>query len=206
MRGKLALASGAALVGGSLWWRKHPSAFPYSQRFLVSVPHPLITRGRLHEALVPRPGERILEIGPGTGYYTLPVAGWVGPEGRVDVVDVQQEFLDHTARAAGERGLGNVHPTLADAQELPFGDDTFAAAFLVTVLGEIPDQEAALRELARVVQPGGRVVVGELLLGDPHFVWPGALAARADAAGLRLERRLGPPIGYFARLTVPAAT
>lgn len=203
MRGRVALAAGAAVLGGSLWWRRHPSAFPYSQRFLVSVPHPLITRSRLHEALVPRPGERVLEIGPGTGYYTLPVAGWVGPEGRVDVVDVQQEFLDHTLREAAARGRENVHPTLADARELPFEDDTFAAAFLVTVLGEIPDQDAALRELARVVRPGGRVVVGELLLGDPHFVWPGALVRRAEAAGLRLERRLGPPVGYFARFTVP---
>lgn len=63
-------------------------------------------------------------------------------------------------------------------------------------LGEIPDQEAVLRELARVVRLGGRVVVGELAL-DVHVVLPAALARRAQSAGLRVERRLGPWFGSF---------
>jgi SAM-dependent methyltransferase len=66
------------------------------------------------------------------------------------------------------------------------------------VLGEIPDQQAALSEIARVLAPGGRLIVGELF-GDPHFVSPGALERRAGAAGLRLEHRNGPAFGYFAR-------
>ena len=75
----------------------------------------------------------------------------------------------------------------------------FDAAYLVTVLGEIPDQEAALRELRAVVKDGGRVVVGELL-GDPHVVLPGALASRADAAGLTVDGHDGPMFGRFTRL------
>ena len=73
------------------------------------------------------------------------------------------------ARGASDRGVTNVRPTLGDAQALPFDDDAFDAAVLVTVLGEIPDQEQALREIARVLRPGGRLVVGELF-GDPHMV------------------------------------
>jgi SAM-dependent methyltransferase len=99
---------------------------------------------------------------------------------------------------ARERGLENIAPTQGDARELPYPDDTFDAAYLVTVLGEIPDQEAALRQLARVLKPGGRLVVGELL-GDPHWVSPAKLRTRAEAAGLRFERRAGSPLGYFAR-------
>ena len=57
-----------------MWWRKNPSACPYSQRFWVQAPHPVITRERLLEVLAPSPGERVLEIGPGTGYYSLDVA------------------------------------------------------------------------------------------------------------------------------------
>jgi ubiquinone/menaquinone biosynthesis C-methylase UbiE len=197
VRRALAAAS-VAVAAAAVWWRRNPSACPYSQRFWVEAPHPLITRARLREILEPRPGERVLEIGPGTGYYTLDLAEWVGPGGSVEILDVQQEMLDHTIRRARERGLWNVNPTLADARELEARDDSFDAAILVTVLGEIPDQDAALREIARVLRPGGRLVVGELI-GDPHMVTLGSLRRRAEAAGLRFERRVGPKIGYFAR-------
>jgi ubiquinone/menaquinone biosynthesis C-methylase UbiE len=141
----------------------------------------------------------LLEVGPGTGYYTLAVAEWVGPEGRLEIFDLQREMLEHTARAARERGLLNVSGTQGDAQALPYEDDSFDGAFLVATLGEIPDQERALRELARVIRPGGRLVVGELF-GDPHWVRCRVLRARAERAGLRFERRVGGPLGYFARL------
>ncbi|HXE99490.1 MAG TPA: class I SAM-dependent methyltransferase [Solirubrobacterales bacterium] len=194
------LLLGAAAVGAvAWWWRKNPSACPYSQRFWVEAPHPLITRARLREVLEPTPGERLLEIGPGTGYYTVELADWVGAEGVVEIFDIQQQMLDHTIRAVRERGLWNVNPTLGDAQELGFDDDSFDAAILITVLGEIPDQDGALREIARVLRPGGRLIVGELF-GDPHMVTLGSLQRRAEAAGLRFERRVGPKVGYFARL------
>ena len=196
---KLAAAAAVAVLGVALWWRKNPSACPYSQRFWVEAPHPIITRERLREILEPQAGERILEIGPGTGYYTLELAEWVGADGRVEIFDLQQEMLDHTIRRARERGLWNVNPTQGDAQELPFEDDSFDAAILVATLGEIPDQGAALGEVARVLRPGGRLIVGELF-GDPHMVTVGSLERRGEAAGVRLTRRLGPPLAYFARL------
>jgi ubiquinone/menaquinone biosynthesis C-methylase UbiE len=197
--GKLVLAFLGAVAALALWWRRHPSGCPYSQRFWVQAPHPLVTRKRLREALGPQAGERLLEVGPGTGYYALPVAEWLGPEGTLEVFDLQQEMLDHTAGRARERGLDTIVPTQGDARALPYGDDAVDGAYLVTVLGEIPDQDAALGELARVVRPGGRVVVGEVI-GDPHWVAPGALRCRAEAAGLRFERRIGSPLGYFAVL------
>jgi ubiquinone/menaquinone biosynthesis C-methylase UbiE len=196
---KLVALGLAGVVGVALWWRKNPSACPYSQRFWVAAPHPVITRERLRGVLEPMAGERVLEVGPGTGYYTLDLAQWVGHEGAVDILDVQQEMLDHTIRRARERGLWNVNPTRGDARELPYDDDSFDAAILVTVLGEIPDQDAALREVARVLKPRGRLIVGELF-GDPHMVTTRSLERRADGAGLRLSRRSGPPLGYFARL------
>jgi ubiquinone/menaquinone biosynthesis C-methylase UbiE len=202
---RLLAAAGIAfggLLAGAAWWRTHPSACPYGQRFWVEAPRPLITRGRLREALAPQPGERMLEVGPGTGYYTLPVADWLGPQGSLHIFDVQQEMLDHTMRAARERSLANLEPRQGDARDLPYEDGTFDAAFLVTVLGEILDQDAALRELRRVLRPGGRLVVGELA-ADPHMVGSGALRRRAEAAGLGFERRVGPPFGYFAVLRAP---
>jgi SAM-dependent methyltransferase len=194
----LVLGAAAVVAGAALWWRKNPSACPYGQRFWVEAPHPLITRQRLREILDPRPGERILEVGPGTGYYTLDVAEWIKPGGQVDILDLQQEMLDHTMRRAGERGLSNVTPTQSDATGMPYQDGTYDAAFLVTVLGEIPDQDAALRELARVLKPGGRLVVGELL-GDPHYVRLAPMRLRASGVGLAYEGRVGNALGYFAR-------
>jgi ubiquinone/menaquinone biosynthesis C-methylase UbiE len=196
---KLIAAAALAVLGVALWWRKNPSACPYSQRFWVQAPHPGITRERLREIIEPAPGERVLEIGPGTGYYTLDLADWVGPEGAVEIFDLQQEMLDHTIRRARERGLWNVNPTQGDAQQLPYDDDSFDAAVLITVLGEIPDPAAALRVIGRVLRPGGRLIVGELF-GDPHMVTLGSLARRAQAGGLQLEKRSGQIFAYFARL------
>jgi ubiquinone/menaquinone biosynthesis C-methylase UbiE len=193
------LGAGAAIAGAALWWRSNPSACPYSQRFWVEAPHPFITRERLREILEPVPGERMLEVGPGTGYYTLPVAGWLEPGGRLDVLDVQQEMLDHTMRRAEEAGVSGIAPARADARAMPYEDGTFDAAYLITVLGEIPDQDAALRELRRVVRPNGRIVVGELF-GDPHMVTSRSLRSRAAAAGLRVDRVLGGRLWHYTRL------
>jgi ubiquinone/menaquinone biosynthesis C-methylase UbiE len=196
---RLGLLAAAAVAAGAYWERRNPSACPYSQRWMIEIPHPLISRARLREILEPAPGERLLEIGPGTGYYTAELADWVGPKGTVEIFDIQQEMLDHTMRRMSERGIENVTATRGDACELPYEDSSFDAVVLVTVLGEIPDQDAALREIARVLRPGGRLVVGEMVF-DPHVVTPGALERRAQAAGLRLTRRSGTTLGYFARL------
>jgi SAM-dependent methyltransferase len=199
----LLVALALAVAGAALWWRRNPSACPYGQRFWVEAPHPLITRERLREVLAPQPGELILEVGPGTGYYTLDVAEWVGEEGSVDILDLQREMLDHTMTRARERGLANIRPTQSDATGMPYDDESFDGAYLTTVLGEIPDQDAALRELARVLKPGGRLVVGELM-GDPHYVGIKGMRLRAAAAGLVFERRSGSVLGFFARFSKPA--
>ena len=198
---RILLAAAVAVGAAALWWRKNPSACPYGQRFWVEAPHPLITRDRLRETLRPRPGERVLEIGPGTGYYSLDLARWLEPDGTLELFDIQREFLDHTMRRTSEAGLTNVVATQGDATSLPHADGYLDAVVLTCVLGEIPDQDAAMAEIARVLRPDGRLVVGELF-GDPHYTSPGALERRGAAAGLRLEHRNGSVIGYFARLVV----
>jgi len=192
------LVAAGVLLAGGVWWRTHPSACPYGQRFWLEPPHPLITRRRLREILAPQPGERVLEIGPGTGYYSLEMAEWISPAGHLDILDLQPRMLDHTMRRVTERRLENITPAQGDARRLPYPDATFDAAYLIAVLGEIPDQHAALAELARVLRPGGRLVVGELF-GDPHWVSPNRLRRRAAVAGFTFARRSGSPLGYFAR-------
>jgi ubiquinone/menaquinone biosynthesis C-methylase UbiE len=197
------MGAGGAVLGGALWARHHPSACPYSQRWLLEVPRPYLGRSRLREILQPVPGERILEVGPGTGVFALAVAESLqGTDGRsagsLSIFDLQQEMLDDTMRRAAERGLDNIEPTQGDATRLPYDDGTFDGVYLITVLGELPDQDAALRELRRVLKPSGRIVFGETVL-DPHLVTMGALGERAERAGLRFERQLGNWFGFFAR-------
>jgi SAM-dependent methyltransferase len=200
-----ALGALGAVVAGALYARRNPSACPYGQRWLLELPKPGVGRGRVLDVLDPQPKERILELGPGTGYYSLDVAKRIAPRGRLEAFDLQQEMLDHTQRRAKEAGIENISDWQGDASKpLIFEDDRFDGALLVTVLGEIPDQDHALRELARVVKPGGRVVFGETAL-DPHVVALGALKERAEAAGLRFERSAGTPLGYVARFAVPPA-
>ena len=140
------------------------------------------------------------ELETADGLVALDVAARLAG-GSLAAFDVQQEMLDHLTREAAGRGLDNVETTVGDARALPYPDSSFDAAYLVTVLGEVPDQEAALRELRRVLKPGGRLVVGELALGDPHYVSSRALRERAARAGLEFDRRFGPVVGYFARFT-----
>ncbi len=192
--------AGLATLAAALWWRKNPSACPYGQRFWVEAPHPIVTPDRLREVLTPDPGERVLEIGPGTGYYTLDMAEWLGPDGRVEIFDLQQEFLDHVIGRATERGLANVVPTQGDATALPYEDASMDAVVLTAVLGEIPEPGAALREIRRVLKPGGRLVVGELF-GDPHFTTRASLERQAAEAGLAFQSHSGNWFAYFARLT-----
>jgi ubiquinone/menaquinone biosynthesis C-methylase UbiE len=192
-------AAALATLGAALWWRKNPSACPYGQRFWVEAPHPVISRDRLRSVLRPESAERILEIGPGTGYYTLDMAEWVGPEGKIEIFDLQQKFLDHTAGRAGKQGLTNVVPTQGDATALPYEAGSMDAVVLTAVLGEIPEPAAALRQIHRVLRPGGRLIVGELF-GDPHFTTQATLKRQASEAGLAWETCSGNWFGYFARL------
>jgi len=201
-RAKAGALAGGALAAGLAWQRLSPSACPYSQRWLLELPRPGLSPERLERILEPVAGERLLEVGPGTGIFALPVAERIAPQGTLVGLDLQQEMLDELGRRADRRGVTNLELVRGDATDLPFEDGSADGAFLVTVLGEVPEQDACLRELRRVLRPGGRVVFGETIF-DPHLVPLGALRRRAEAAGFRFERVLGvPPLGFYARFAV----
>jgi len=145
--------------------------------------------------------ERVLEVGPGTGYYTFHAAGWLSLGGTLEILDIQHLMLEHTMRRARELGVENIIATQGDARELPYRGNAFDAAYLVAVLGEVPDQQRTLEELRRVLKPGGRLVVGEGQ-PDPHMVGFQTLWGLAEAVGLTFEQRIGGPLGYFASFKV----
>jgi ubiquinone/menaquinone biosynthesis C-methylase UbiE len=110
---------------------------------------------------------------------------------------------DLRARGARRRVM-NIVAAEGNAEQLPYGDGAFDAAYLITVLGEIPHPDQALRELRRVVKPAGRIIVGELFI-DPDYVSPSRMRQLAAGAGLVFGAQTGSALSYFARLDVPSA-
>ena len=198
MRTKLMVGAGFALLAGIASQRVKPMACPYALRWTTEFPRPYLTRAAVLKVLSPRPGEQVLEVGPAHGYHSFAVAEQLAPGGTLHACDIQEKMLDALMRRAAKRGIENIVPKQGDARELPYADGSFDAGFLVTVLGEIPDQTAALRELHRVIRPGGRLVVGEIAPLDPHFVRFAVLRRRAEAANFLFQSRTGPRLSYLA--------
>jgi SAM-dependent methyltransferase len=198
---KLGLQLGAVAVGADavsrLLSRRYPSPFPARLRPILV--HPAGDRRALREAVDPRPGERILEVGPGAGHHAVEIAPYLLPEGRLDVLDIQPEMLRATEERARRAGIDNIVATVGDACErLPFEDATFDAVYMSGVLGELPDPPGALAELRRVLNDKGRLLVGEAI-PDPDFVRLSRLRRLAEGAGFRFDERIGTPALYLAR-------
>ncbi len=201
MGGKLRWAAGWAVLAVVAWkctraWqRQHPVPMPYYMRWVLFLPRGHSPQ-RLKKILEPRPGERILEIGPGPGIHALQVAPALLPSGTLDVLDVQQAMLDDLKQRAMKQGVTNIITTHGDAQKLPYPDHTFDAAYMITTLGEIPDSAAALGELGRVLKPRGRLVIAEAIL-DPDYISLSALEEKLKNAGFVLGRMSGSRFSYF---------
>lgn len=147
-------------------------------------------------------GHTVLELGPGPGYFTVEAARRAGETGRVLCVDIQRGMLETLRGRLREHGAANAHPLLGDATRLPLADGVANCAYLVTVLGEVPDRPAALSELRRVLKPGGVLAFAETLT-DPDYVPQDALRDLCRATGFAFdgERRL--LLGYMMRFRKP---
>lgn len=177
---------------------RDPRPMPHAVRWILILPRGGNSVPNLERILAPRPGERLLEVGPGIGVFALPVARALGPDGSLELLDIQPAMLADVARRAARAGVTNIATTPGNAERLPYPDASFDAAYLVGVLGEIPDKRAALQELRRVLRPEGRLVVGEAML-DPDYVRKGTLAHLTCEAGFALDGESGSWTSYFAR-------
>jgi O-methyltransferase/aklanonic acid methyltransferase len=114
---------------------------------------------RLVERLPLETGARVLDVATGKGAVLLPAARRVGPDGHVTGVDLSAPMLDEAARAARDAGLANVDLLKMDAERLDFPDQSFDVVVCAFALFLLPDMDAGLRELCRVVKPGGVIGV-----------------------------------------------
>ena len=137
-----------------------------------------------------RPGDRVLELGPGPGAFTVDAARRVGPEGHLTVVDIQPEMIAKVEKRLRAADVANAETHVASAYDLPLTDSSIDRAFLVTVIGEIADQNRALAELNRVIRPGGILSITEEW-SDPDYLFAGETIRRVKSAGFRLCARFG---------------
>jgi ubiquinone/menaquinone biosynthesis C-methylase UbiE len=134
-------------------------------------------------------GRTVLEIGTGTGFYSIEAARRVGRQGRLICLDLQADMLRH-ARARITAAGASACFVRADACALPVRAACIDHLLLITVLGEIPDRPRALAEVRRVLRPGGRLSVSEQF-PDPDFVTRQALRRELRVAGFDEERSRG---------------
>lgn len=113
---------------------------------------------RMAELAVIGPSEAVLDIGTGTGVVALKVARILGPKGKIYGIDLSEEMLA-TARGKAERQGQKVVFSQMDAERLEFADDTFETVVSLFALLHFPDPLTALKEIYRVIKPGGRLVV-----------------------------------------------
>ncbi len=171
------------------WWdrlrgRLEPGPYPYAEATLLDSPLRTLfsSPAQVLATFDVKPGQRVLDIGCGTGYYSLEAARRIGDGGRLTCLDIQGEMLVRTRGRLRAAGLENAEFVHASAEHLPFASGSFDHVLLVTVLGEIPDRLQALREVRRVLRLGGRMSVSEQL-PDPDFITPGTLRRQLRATG-----------------------
>jgi ubiquinone/menaquinone biosynthesis C-methylase UbiE len=124
----------------------------------IAESHDLVSRRRtVLEALNLRTGERVLELGCGGGYYAKEAAQFVGSTGRVCVIDISPDQI--AAAQARCAGLAWVECRTADIAAPPYGDAEFDAVFAVQVFEYLPDLDAGLRQIHRMLRPGGRLII-----------------------------------------------
>lgn len=114
------------------------------------------------EALDPQPGERLLEVGCGTGTLCRLVASHLTLGGKVIGLDISSRFIDIARqRSPWEVHSGLIHYKTAQAEAIPYTDDCLDGAWAVRLLLHATDPNAVVSEMARVVRPGGRIVLAD---------------------------------------------
>lgn len=195
-----------AAVGNQLSLRiacyKQPHPMPH--QFAALLDHPWRLRYRDPSETLGifglASGMSVLDLGCGTGLFTVELARMVGSAGAVYAVDLQAPLVAHTqARVAAARqaapGLAPVHCHHSAGQPLPLEANTLDLALLIATFSQLADKRAVLNELRRVLKPGARLAISEEL-PDPAYLPAAAVRPVVEAAGFHFHGQQGSPFCY----------
>lgn len=195
----LIIAMLVTLAAISLVWRRasrrHSLPCPAWLRWFVELDNPF-TRTTRATVIIEH-----LDVRPGR--VALPLARQVGPQGEVVAMDIQPGMLQRVRDRLRDENGSHLRLVLAGLGEGKLDRDCFDRAVLVTVLGEIPDREAAMKELFDTLKPGGILSVTETVF-DPHYQPRGTVTRLAMQCGFHEHAYFGNCLAFTLNLQKPA--
>lgn len=170
--------------------------------WLVELDNPFV---KVHQAktivrnLELAAGMSVLDVGCGAGRVTIPIAQVVGPNGEVEAMDLQVGMLEKVKQKATKLGLTNIKFTRGEITTCPLMANKYDRIVLVTVLGEIPNQKAALQNIFSALKPGGILSIVETIF-DVHFQSQKKVIELAKEIGFVEKQLEGRWFAYLVRL------
>jgi len=202
------LALAAAFLALSLGWRwaSRRWSIPCPSSLAWTLESPFLQRFNgtriILDRLELRPGQRVLELGPGPGRLLIPAAKRVLPEGEAVGIDIQPAMIERLNARARQAGIMNLKAIVGDAALPQVPAECFDLVFLSMALGEIPDRAAALAQSFRALKPAGILSITEMF-GDPHYQSRSVVERLAAAAGFRFQSIRGGWWLYTAEFVKP---
>lgn len=187
---------GSLVLGSLLWrWFSRRRSLPCPTWLSGLVEGPVMDRVLGTQTTLDRiglkPGQNVLEVGPGPGRLLIPAARRVQPGGEVVGLDIQPGMIERLKVRAAQAGVSNLKASLGDATHSNVPPESFDVIYFCTVLGEIPDRAAALYQCHVALKPGGLLSITEIF-PDPHYQSRATVQRLAEAAGFQLKEMHGP--------------
>lgn len=170
--------------------------FPPKYAFTLLIPfrNIFLSPKKLIQRLDLGEDQNVLEIGPGPGYFSTYVARKL-KNGRLILLDIQQEMLDFAKRRLQKRKITNVDYKLTDGNSFNLESKYFDRVFMVTVIGEVENKDKYLNEIYRVMKEDGMLSISELA-GDPDKISLDELQSLVSKYGFNVIKIYGNRINY----------